>query len=188
VAIADYDSATAANNRVDGTVPKTELRRYALLCDQYDLQTQQAIYELGIAAISVQAQQAQLEAAEHDLARRNVISPIDGIIVEVYPHEGEWLRPGDPIVHIVRMDQLWVEGRLDSTLHSPAAVARRAVDVIANLQGMGQRVFKGRIEFVSPMVDGDNRFKVRAVVVNEFDEPSGEWLLRPGMQTAMTIK
>ena len=187
VAIADLDSNEKANLDVPGTIPMSELRRLALLCDQFRLQTEQALYELGIAAISVQTQQAQLEAAIHDLGRRDIISPIDGVIVDVYPHEGEWLRPGDPIVHIVRMDQLWVEGRLESLVHSPAAVSGRTVEVIATLPGMGQHVFEGRIDFVSPMVDGDNRFKVRAIVVNKSDQQSGQWLLRPGMQTTMTI-
>jgi len=194
VAVADLESANEANRAVAGTIPKTELRRLALLCEQFRLQTEQAIYELGIAAISVQAQQAQLEAAEHDLGRRDIISPIDGVIVEVYPHEGEWLRPGDPIVHIVRMDQLWVEGRLDSTQYSPADVVGRTVNVGAVLRRRGQHELErrieleGKIDFVSPIVDGDNRFKVRAVVVNKSDEQSGQWLLRPGMQTTMTIK
>jgi len=183
VAKADYDTAVEANRFVEGTIPKTELRRYYLLCEQYRLQTEQALYELGIAAISVHAQKAQLEAAELDLARRDIISPIDGVIVEVYPHEGEWLRPGDPIVHIVRMKELWVEGRLDSTQYSPVDVAGRPV--VATL---GQHEFPGRIDFVSPIVDGDNHFKVRAVVVQEPDKQSGQWLLRPGMQTTITIK
>ena len=183
VAIADLASAEEANRRVPGTITKTEIRRHALSCDQFDLQTEQAIYELGIAAISVKAQQTQLEAAEHDLGRRNIISPIDGEIIDVYPHEGEWLRPGDPIVHIVRMDQLWVEGRLDSTQYSPADVAGR--NVIATL---GQHEFPGKIDFVSPIVDGDNHFKVRAIVVQEPDKQSGQWLLRRGMQITITTK
>jgi multidrug efflux pump subunit AcrA (membrane-fusion protein) len=187
VALADLKSAKEANLVVPGTIPNSELRRLALLCDQFDLQTEQAIYELGIAAISVQAQQAQLDAAKHDVGRRDIISRIDGVIVEVYPHEGEWLRPGDPIVHIVRMDQLWVEGRLDSTQYSPADVAGRPVIVGAVLSRRGQYEFEGRIDFVSPIVDADNRFKVRAIVVNKSDQQSGQWLLRPGMETTMTI-
>ena len=187
VALADLESAKEANLSVEGTITKTEIRRHALSCDQFMLQTEQALYELGIAAISVQAQQAQLEAAEHDLGRRNIISPIDGEIIDVYPHEGEWLRPGDPIVHIVRMDQLWVEGRLDSTQYSPADVAGRTVIVVAVLPRRGIHEFEGKIDFVSPIVDGDNRFKVRAIVVNKSDGQSGQWLLRPGMETTMTI-
>ena len=188
VAIADYDTAVEANLLVSGTITRTELRRLYLLCEQFQLQTEQALYELGIAAISVDAQQAQLEAAEHDLKRRLITSPINGEIIEVYPHEGEWLRPGDPIVHIVGMDQLWVEGRLESTLYSPANVKGREVDVIATSPGMKPRVLPGTIDFVSPIVDGDKRFKVRAIVDNERDDKSRQWLLRPGMETVMTIK
>ena len=188
VAIADYESAKVANRNVTA-IPKAELRRLALLCEQFKLQTEQAEYELGIAAISVQAQQAQLEAAEHDLARRDIVSPIDGVIEEVYPHEGEWLHPGDPIVYIVRMDRLWVQGRLDATKYSPAdVVAGRKVELTAVLPGIGPCTFAGWIDYVSPIVDSDNRFKVRAEVVNRSDERSGQWLLRPGWQTTMTIK
>ena len=184
VAIADYESEREANRTVPGTITKTELRRLLLSCKQFELQAEQAEYELQIADISVLAQRAQLEAANIDLARRDIISPIDGVIIEVFPHEGEWLRPGDPIVHIVGMKQLWVEGRLDSTKYSPVDVANRPVGVLV----AGQTVFPGKIDFVSPMVDGDKHFKVRAIVQQEPDKLSGQWLLRPGMETSMTIK
>ena len=184
VANADYESEREANRTVPGTITKTELRRLMLSCRQFELQAEQAEYELTIADISVLAQRAQLEAANIDLGRRDIISPIEGVIIEVFPHEGEWLRPGDPIVHIVGMKQLWVEGRLDSTKYSPVDVANRQVDVVV----AGQRVFAGKIDFVSPLVDADKHFKVRALVQQEPDRQSGQWLLRPGMETTMTIK
>ena len=184
VANADYESEREANRTVPGTITKTELRRLMLSCRQFELQAEQAEYELTIADISVLAQRAQLEAANIDLGRRDIISPIEGVIIEVFPHEGEWLRPGDPIVHIVGMKQLWVEGRLDSTKYSPVDVANRPVGVLV----AGQTVFPGKIDFVSPMVDGDKHFKVRAIVQQEPDKLSGQWLLRPGMETSMTIK
>jgi multidrug efflux pump subunit AcrA (membrane-fusion protein) len=186
VAVSDYDTALATNEISRGTVTKTEIRRLVLLCKQYELQIEQAEYELEVAEISVKAQEAQLRAADADMARRNIVSPIDGIIVEVYPHEKEWVRPGEPIVHIVRMDQLRVEGKIDYS-HSAGVVAGSTVKVTAVLPNGRPHVFTGQIDSVSPLVDLSNRLAVRAVVKNQPAAEAGQWILRPGMQVHMTI-
>ncbi len=186
VAVADHATALATNKLSEGTVPKTEIRRLVLLCRQYELQIEQADYELEVARISVKAQEAQLRAADADMARRNIVSPIDGVIIEVYPHEKEWLRPGEPIVHIVRMDQLWVEGKLDYS-RSAGVKPDSIVKVTAAGPNGRPHVLTGQIVFVSPLITQSKRLEVRAVVKNQTDKETGQWLLRPGMQVHMTI-
>ncbi|MEN8198351.1 MAG: hypothetical protein ABFS30_17920, partial [Pseudomonadota bacterium] len=39
----------------------------------------------------------KLDATTLDVNRREIRSPLDGVIEEVYPSEGEWLRPGQHI-------------------------------------------------------------------------------------------
>ena len=53
----------------------------------------------------------------------------DGVVVEVFPHRGEWMQPGDPLARVVRADTLRVEGYVDSKRHDPEAVRDRPVTV-----------------------------------------------------------
>ena len=188
VADADYLSAEKANTKrpgdgsTDGTPADGPAMQAVRAADRAGPE-----YELDIAKVSVKAQQAQLEASEHDLARRKIISPINGVIVDVYPHEKEWLHPR-------RSDRTYCAngstrgGRAArSTLARPAVVAGNPVTVTADLPDGRQHSFKGRIDFVSPLVDGDERLTVRAVVMNQPDRVPGEWLLRPGRRVKMTI-
>jgi macrolide-specific efflux system membrane fusion protein len=189
VAKATYDASEEVNLKAAKTIPRIELLRQYLQWEQAGLQTEQAQHEFGIAKVSVNVQQAQLDAAILDVNRREIRSPLDGVIEEVYPREGEWLRPGDPILRIVRMNRLRVEGRLEYSRFSPASVDGQPVVVTAILPG--ERVatqFPGHIVFASSRMEADGRFKVRAEVDNRKDETTGHWRLLPGLKATMEIQ
>lgn len=182
IATADYESALDANRNAPGSLPKAELRRLAKESALAKIRVEQA----ERAKAGTRAQESQLVLAESELSDYRTEAPLDGIVVEVYPRVGEWVRSGDPIFHIVEMSRLRVESRLEVYRYSPDEV--RGSEVIIEFTPPHGRVQRmpGKVTFVSPLVQGDNRYKVVAEVSNQARD--GGYLLRPGMQVTMVVK
>ena len=84
--------------------------------------------------------------------RHQIRSPLNGMIVKVHRHAGEWVQPGDPVLHVIRIDHLWVEGFAKAAKHSPNALRRTArVEVLVT---PGRRpaamTVPGKVIFVDP--------------------------------------
>ena len=58
--------------------------------------------------------EAEVQAAEANLERRRITAPLDAVVVELSRHEGEWAQVGDPVMRLVRIDRLRVEGFLNA--------------------------------------------------------------------------
>ena len=189
VAMVEVEQAKEANRRHPGTVPATELRRMQLAQKQAELQIKQSRYDLEIAAVSVSVRQAENEVADLQIGRRQIVAPVDGIVAERYVDEGEWVRPGDDVLRIVRMDRVRIEGTVKASELSPAQLKRgQRVDVRLNPQGQS---IPGRLVHVSPIMSTGSRFEVWAEVENQRIDPSrpdeGAWLLIPGLKAEMRI-
>jgi macrolide-specific efflux system membrane fusion protein len=185
VAHADFESAEIANRDVPGTIPAIEVRRLRLLWEQYMLQIEQALHEQELADKNLSVRQAELEVAQLDLQRRQIKAPTDGVVVEVYVDEGEWVRAGDPILRVVRIDKLRVEGFLDANKLLPAQVDGKPVTVEMGMPGGLKRTFEGKVVYASYLVETGARFRIRAEVDNQ--QVDGAWQLRPGQTVTMTI-
>jgi len=129
----------------------------------------------------------ELEAAENAIDRRLIKSPLDGVVVQIFPHQGEWMQPGDPLARVVRADKLRVEGYVDSSRFDPEVVRDRPVTVEVTLADDRKESFPGRIVFTSPLVESGGDYRVFAEVENRQAPGSGQWLLRAGQTARMTI-
>jgi multidrug efflux pump subunit AcrA (membrane-fusion protein) len=136
-----------------------------------------------ISGIEYRGAQVELALAKEQLHRCAIQSPISGEVVEVFKHAGEWVDAGEPIVHIMRLDTLRVEGFADARVHRPAEIRDRQVCVAVELAG-GKRVeVPGRIVYVRPTLQAGQQYLVYAEVKNQvLDEV---WVLRPGMLATM---
>lgn len=186
VSEAEYQQAVDTNLRAAQAIPLAEVRRLKLKCAETSLQIEQAEHELGINGIKVRVQEAEADSAAEDVKRREIRAPLDGIVVKLYRHEGEWVKPGDSVVRIVRMDRLRIEGFLDASRVSPRDVDGQPVSVVIALPYRGDVIFPGKIVFVSPIVEAGPQFLVRAEVLNRQED--GQWLLRPGLNAEMNIQ
>ncbi len=159
----------------------------------YELQKQKAEHELNLAKVAVRIREAEAEGAWLALQRHIIRSPVDGIIVEVHRDIGEWVKPGDTVLRIVRMDRMRIEGYLAVSEVHPAEVADQPVLVrITTPMGaipVGQNAadvtFTGQVVFVSPLIEAGGRYLVRAEVENR--QSNGQWVLRPGLSADMVI-
>jgi multidrug efflux pump subunit AcrA (membrane-fusion protein) len=186
VAHLDYKEVLDANKRNPGTFTDAEVRRYELQWKKSKAQVEQGTWNKKLAGLARDAKRAEVDAAKMAIDIRQIDSPLDGIVYEVFKHQGEWVRPGEPIVRVVRMDRLRVEGFLRSRDFAPEEINGREVTVTVVL-ARGQTVqLKSRISFVSPLVEPTSgEYRVSADVTNV--PRGGFWLIRPGLTAEMTV-
>ncbi len=182
VAKAEFDQAQDTNKRAERAVTVYELRRLQLKVNETDLHIEQASHELAIAGLTADVRGAEAEAAALDVQRRQIKAPVAGRVEKRFREEGEWVKPGDPVVKILQMDRLYVEGCVDARFLTPADVEDRPV--IVTIRGpRGQETFEGQIRFVSYEILQGPKFQVKAVVENR--KKNGHWILQPGMYGEM---
>jgi macrolide-specific efflux system membrane fusion protein len=188
VADAEYQQAVDANNRAPGAVPQAEMRRLILERGKTSLAIEQAAHDLEVAKLTVQVRQAELAEVEEQLEMYRIVAPLDGVIVKRFPHTGEWVKPGDTVFHIIRMDRLRIEGMVRADQYMPSQLANAQVIFTVKLPHIGEQQFVGQTVFVNPLVEVTGEFTVWAEVANVRDEKTGQWLLRPGLTGQLTIQ
>ncbi len=184
VAKATHLKAEQSHDRVKDSVGEVERQRLKLEWEKAELQIEQAKLERHLAALAATSKEVELMAAENAIERRIIRSPLDGEVEEVFPHEGEWLQPGEPLARIITIDRLYVEGFVDASRFGPAALRARPVTVQATLDNGRVEQFQGQIFKIKHRVEGGS-YRVVAEVKNRQD--GGEWLLRPGQIVRMTV-
>ncbi len=185
VAKAELEKALMSNRSILRTVPEVEVDRLRLVWRKSTLQIEQAQHDRKVFGLEAQVRQAELDAAKAQVARRQIRSPLDGVVVKIHRHAGEWFKPGDPAFHVVRMDKLRIEGFVNRLQFRPSQIEDRRVSVEVQL-ALGRRErFSGEIVFVNPLVQAGENYRVWAEVVNR--QQDGRWVLRPGQLAQMTI-
>jgi macrolide-specific efflux system membrane fusion protein len=186
VAAADLERALAIDRKSPGGVTQQEIQKLQLAKHRDELQIERSKLEMKVARMNADVHQAAVRSAEDAVARRRIVSPIDGVVVTLFHETGEWVAAGEPVLQVVRIDRLRVEGFLSASEFGPEAIAGRSVTVEVPLaQGrVGQ--FPGKVVYISPLVQAGNKYRVRAEVENRAD--NGHPLLRPGMTATMAIE
>jgi len=184
-----YLKKKEADDRVPGAVSGPELQEARLQWKGAELKIEQADLELLIAKLTVDDKQAEVDAADEAINRRQIRSPQVGIVEEIVPHVGEWVKPGDSVFRIVRIDRLQVEGFLRADSYNPWEVQDRPVTVYVKLAHQTEpAAFTGRITFVDKVKEAGNSFRVTASVENRLAPGrTDEWLLHPGDSATMRI-
>jgi multidrug efflux pump subunit AcrA (membrane-fusion protein) len=186
VAKVTYEKNAKAEESVHHTVAATELLKLKLEWRKAELQIEQAEHELKVNILTADAKSAAVDAADLSIRRRQITSPIDGVVVKIYKHVGEWVAPGDPVVRIVRVDHLRIEAFLNASDYSPQELDAKPVSVEVELARGRKEKFPGKVVFVSPIVEAGGEYRVLADVVNRSED--GQWLLRPGQLATMTMR
>lgn len=149
-----------------------------LKVEELTLEIERAEHELKLAALNVQVAEAKVEAAQLEIRRRQIVAPIDAMMVEVHTTAGEWVEPGQKLLRLVSTQRLKAEGFVTA---AEAARGLAGRNVVVSLDEMGAKV-PGKVVFISPEIDPINK-QVR--VWAEVDNAGG--LLRPGQTVEMEI-
>lgn len=180
-----YQMVIEANKNMAKSVSQTEVDKLYLEWRASLLSAEKAAFDQELAKFDAQMKEAEYNAARLGIDRREIRAEFDGQVVKVYRHQGEWVGPGDPIVRLVRLDSMVVEGAVDRSAYDPHEVQNCEVTLEVEFARGRRERFPGRITFVSPLVRLDGKYIVRAEVANR--EENGQWLLRDGMTANMQI-
>lgn len=185
LADAELNQDLEIKRRTPGAVTDAEIRRKQLVRTREQLGIDRAKLERNIAQLTADVKRTAVQAADDSILRRRISAPFDGMVVDVYKQKSEWVNAGDPVLRVVRMDRLHVDGFLNGDEFNPADVAKRRVTIEINLAHGRRERFDGEVVFVSPLVQAGNKYRVRAEVQNRLE--ANEPLLRPGMTARMMI-
>ncbi len=165
VAEAELARSEESIKKFAGSVSQSQIDVERLTADKAKLDLELAEKDLETANLEVRQRQNEFEAAQVDLERCRLRSPLSGQVVEVVIHKGAWLELGEKAFRIVSIERLKAETYLDSSI-----AARLQVSDQVQISG-----HDGRISFISPEVDPVNQ-QVRLLV--EVSNADGK--LRPG--------
>ncbi len=176
-------------------VARAKLRRAEALISRNALSTQDfqiqqlevknADLELKAAIKGRRTAESQLQQSKALVAAREITSPHDGVVVEIYKNTGEAITAGSPIFKVVKVDRMRVTGYLDAS-DAWHVRPKQTVRVMPELEGVDlpieREVFEGQITFVDSEIDPKTRTcRVFAEVENRGD------LLRSGLDCRMEI-
>lgn len=182
---AELDRALGIEKRNAGAVTASEVQKLRLAKKRDELGIDKAKLEVKIARMGAEVKQAAVDASDEGIARRKIVSPIDGLVVSIVHEKGEWVNIGEPVIQIVRVDRLRVEGFLSGSEIGPEMIAGKPVTVEVTLAQGRTAQLTGAVTFVSPLVQAGNKYRVRAEVQNRTEQ--GHPVLRPGMTATMFI-
>ncbi|NUQ65726.1 MAG: efflux RND transporter periplasmic adaptor subunit [Pirellulales bacterium] len=181
VAEAELRRSAESNENYSKSVSESEMDRLRLVVEKNRLEIEQAQHELVIAGLMQQVKDKQCLAAQQKVERHTILAPLAGMVVQVGRHRGEWVKPGDMVVRILRLDRLRAEGFLPAKDVSPDLQGRR-VRLLVDLPGQAGTEFAGTIVFLDPQIDPVNgQVRIWAEVENE------GLRVRPGMRARMVI-
>jgi multidrug efflux pump subunit AcrA (membrane-fusion protein) len=174
-----------ANRKAVGAVTEAQMVEWRLSYKKFLLEIEQAIFKMKTDAMDAAVRKAEMDAAEESISRRKVRAQLDGVVIDIKKHDGEWVQAGDTLARILRIDRLRIEGFLSAADYAPVELAGRPVTVSVTLAHGRQEDFQGIVKFVSPSVEAGNEFRVRVEVLNR--KENDFWLLRPGLTADITI-
>lgn len=145
------------------------------------LSTTEALTDFEVGKLTVQQMREAVAMAKSKIDRRQIRSPLTGVVVEKLRHRGEWVEAGDPVLRVIRLDTLLVEGYVPSgTLNINDQ--NRPVKVTGTF-GERSITVAGKLIFVSPEVDSLNgQVQVTAEITNP------KLQLLPGDKVEMIIQ
>ena len=176
---ADLAMSVKANSKVIGTVPEAELAKQQLAAEKATLQIEQAQFEQRVAQLTVRE---SLEA----LKTYKVTAPFNGVVSKVYQRKGEAVQQGTPILEVLSIDRVKVEGYISI----PDAFHVKTGDTVQVQLDAGDldipfknKVLSGKVKMVdttfSPIIGS-------VKVITEI--PNLDRILRPGLNAKMVIK
>jgi membrane fusion protein (multidrug efflux system) len=133
--LADIDLARSRRLVESGSLPPQDL-------DTHRSTAEARSAEVSAGRASVQSSQAQLEQARLNLDYTRISAPVAGIIAQKQVNVGDRVQPGQELLAIVQVDNLWVTANYKETQLRRMHPGQRA-DV--HVEALGQ-TFRGHVE------------------------------------------
>ncbi len=148
--------------------------------ERFKIELAQAKVDQRVNELQVDVQRHQLQLAELALSLQGIVSPIDGVVVERYCNLGDWVKAGEPVIRVIRLDRLRAEGFLSADQMDGIAVDQKvSLSIRRSENSIVER--EGVVTFISrelEPVSGEIRFWI------EFDNTNLDIL--PGMRLSLS--
>lgn len=201
-AVAAEQAAAAAVQAAQATVASAQSRVTQMQAQLKEAQTapqQVAVTEAraGSAEASVGRAQANLDQAQLNLQYTTVRAPVNGIVSKRNVEPGQVVQPGQPLLSVVDLDNVWVTANFKETQLKdmrPGQHATIHVDAYDHdLKGHVDSIGGGTgavFSLLPPENATGNYVKVvqRVPVRIFFDQAEDVSKLRPGMSVVVTVK
>ena len=129
---------------------------------------------------ALQAARARVTLAQKALADTVVRAPFSGVVAERLVSNGDYVTKGTKVAVVVRVDPLRVELTVPAQFIAAVSVSQAVAFEVDAYPG---RTFEGRVRYVSPALEADQRaLTVEAIVAN----PNGD--LKPGLFATARIE
>ncbi len=180
IADAEFKNSQQINSQNAGAVSLFELRRLEATAKRAHFRAEIARVDQQVAKLTVSGRSAQVERLRAELERRQLVSPIDGVVVRSFRDAGEWVNAGDPVVRVLRMDRLRAEAMVNAEQYTPSELLGQRIKLIVQIKEGVEREVEAQITHASPDVTSGGYFYAYA----EFDNPveDGYWVIRPGLK------
>jgi len=99
------------------------------------------------AAARVQQARAHVAMAEQNLKYATLVAPTRGVVGRKSVEPGQVLQPGQPVMSLVNLDELWIVANFKETQLEHMRVGQ---SVEFSVDAIGGRTYKGRIESIAP--------------------------------------
>lgn len=181
VARAELNRSKESNEKYKKSISETEMDRLRLIVENGQLEVERAEEEIKVAAVTSRLKESEHRAAKLRVERHAVVAPLDGVVVQIKRHVGEWVEPGDTVARILRLDRLRAEGFVKLQSRSERLLGSPVKLIVDQLPSKSQE-FNGRVVFVDPEIDPVNaQVRIWAEVDNK------GLLLQPGMRARMIL-
>ena len=175
VAEAERRRAVESNNKFPGLVPPSEMDRLQLVIDRASAELEKNEFTSELNGKLARVKELAWELGKIELTDHVIRAPMNGMIVEVFRHTGEWVNVSEPVARMIRMDVLRAE--VDISAKYSLQQIRDASPVFhpAAIE-LGDKSYIGKVMLVHPEINPINH---TSRVWIEFPNQGLE--LRPGM-------
>ena len=178
---AAYQRLKDASKSLPGSVSESKLEEHRWQVDKALLDVEDVKRQQSIDKASQMLKENAVAASRRYLEIRKITAPISGIVKQVFRRPGEWVEPGDQVLHMIGIRRLRAEGFIRSD-QVRGDLQGAPVKLVVDTTHDQSSVVPGRITFVHPEIDPVNsQLRIWA----EVDNRAG--LLRPGMHARITI-
>ena len=175
--------ATASVKRAEQLVEADVIGRAELerrRAEQLQAATEVSAYRTQLSGLGMtDGQIRQLESNRRLSADYPIVSPRAGIVLKREVTVGQVVQPADPAFTIADLSSVWVVANVPE---EEAGVLKQGMEVSVRIPALPQEELKGKLSYVSPIVDPSTR-----TVAVRMDVMNASGLLKPDQLASMTF-
>lgn len=163
----EENRAAVRHAEADLDLAEKTLKRKAQLSNEGVIPLQEyddAIATANLSKASLETAQAVLSLAEKDLKDTQIFAPFSGLIGAKYVEAGEYVKEGDKLFNIVKIDPIRVEFYVPEK-YTPMVELGKTLNI--TVEAYPKEEFLGEIYFVNPKIKTETRrFQCQARIKN----------------------